>query len=86
MNDVVLFGFMAASFLADFRVIKQRLDSGFESYCNFCNLQIRAESFCDEAPRISAQFHEWMAGIGLVMTRSSNENQGGHSPPPGFEH
>ena len=77
---------MAASFLADFRVIKQRLDSGFESYCNFCNLQIRAESFCDEAPRISAQFHEWMAGIGLVMTRSSNKNQGGHSPPPGFEH
>jgi len=49
VNDVILFGFMAASFLADFR--------------------IRAESYCDEAPRISAQFHEWMAGIGLVMTR-----------------
>jgi len=49
VNDVVLFGFMAASFLADFR--------------------IRAESYSDETPRICAQFHEWMAGIGLVMTR-----------------
>jgi len=49
VNDVILFGFMVAQFLADFRV--------------------RAESYSDEAPRVAAQFHEWMAGIGLVMAR-----------------
>jgi len=49
VNDVILFGFMVAQFLADFR--------------------IRAESFSDGPPRIAAQFHEWMAGIGLIMTR-----------------
>jgi len=48
-NDVVLFGFMAAQFIADFRV--------------------RAEEFTDVSPRITAQFHEWMAGVGLIMTR-----------------
>ena len=49
VNDVIIFGFMVAQFLADFRV--------------------KAESFHDVPPRISAHFHEWMAGIGLVLTR-----------------
>jgi len=49
VNDVTIFGFMVAQFLADFRV--------------------KAESYSDLPPRISAHFHEWMAGVGLVMTR-----------------
>ena len=49
VNDVIIFGFMVAQFLADFR--------------------IKAESYHDLPPRVSAHFHEWMAGIGLVMTR-----------------
>ena len=34
-----------------------------------CKSCIKAESYHDLPPRISAHFHEWMAGIGLVMTR-----------------
>jgi len=49
VNDVIIFGFMVAQFLADFR--------------------IKAESYHDLPPRVSAHFHEWMAGIGLVLTR-----------------
>lgn len=49
VNDVILFGFMVAQFLADFRE--------------------RAESYSDAPPRISAHFHEWMAGVGLIMSR-----------------
>ena len=49
VNDVIIFGFMVAQFIADFRV--------------------KAESYHDVPPRVSAHFHEWMAGIGLVMTR-----------------
>ena len=49
VNDITIFGFMVAQFLADFRV--------------------KAESYSDLPPRISAHFHEWMAGVGLVMTR-----------------
>jgi len=49
VNDVTIFGFMVAQFLADFR--------------------IRAENYSDLPPRISAHFHEWMAGVGLIMTR-----------------
>ena len=32
-------------------------------------LQFKAENFADLPPRITAHFHEWMAGIALVMTR-----------------
>ena len=28
-----------------------------------------AESYDDSPPRIVAHFHEWMAGVGLIMTR-----------------
>jgi len=49
VNDVILFGFMAAQFLADFRQ--------------------RARGYADGAPRVVAHFHEWMAGVGLIMTR-----------------
>ncbi len=28
-----------------------------------------AENYSDHAPRITAHFHEWMAGVGLIMTR-----------------
>ena len=49
VNDVTLFGFMVAQFLADFRD--------------------KAEAYSDDPPRVSAQFHEWMAGVGLIMTR-----------------
>lgn len=49
VNDTVIFGFMVAEFLADFRN--------------------KAENFSDCPPRIVAHFHEWMAGVGLIMTR-----------------
>ena len=32
-------------------------------------VQQKSENFADLPPRITAHFHEWMAGIGLVMTR-----------------
>ena len=32
-------------------------------------MQQKSENFADLPPRITAHFHEWMAGIGLVMTR-----------------
>lgn len=48
-NDVVVFGFMCADFLGEFRHF--------------------AESYDDSPPRIIAHFHEWMAGVGLIMTR-----------------
>jgi len=48
-EDVVLFGFMVAQFLADFRC--------------------KADSYSDLPPRIVAHFHEWMAGVALIMTR-----------------
>ena len=28
-----------------------------------------AENYADDPPRIVAHFHEWMAGVGLIMTR-----------------
>ena len=28
-----------------------------------------AENYADDPPRIVAHFHEWMAGIGLIMAR-----------------
>ena len=28
-----------------------------------------AENYADSPPRIVAHFHEWMAGVGLIMTR-----------------
>lgn len=49
VNEVILFGFMAAQFLADFRG--------------------RAQGYTDGPPRIVAHFHEWMAGVGLIMAR-----------------
>ena len=48
-NDLTIFGFMAAEFLADFRFL--------------------AENYADTPPRIVGHFHEWQAGVGLIMTR-----------------
>ena len=28
-----------------------------------------AENYADDPPRIVAHFHEWMAGVGLIMAR-----------------
>jgi len=49
-NDAVIFGFMVAKFLEEFRTV-------FGEHC------------CDEEPRVVAHFHEWLAGIGLIMSR-----------------
>ncbi|KZS05401.1 putative Glycogen synthase [Daphnia magna] len=53
-NDAVIFGFMAAQFIAEF---------------NHAALQEHQTSDSGPAPRIVAHFHEWLAGIGLVMLR-----------------
>ena len=66
VNDVTIFGFMVAQFLADFRVIYRV----FHFYLTiFFSPKVRAESYSDLPPRISAHFHEWMSGIGLIMSR-----------------
>lgn len=44
-NDVLIFGFLVAWFLQEFRAL------------------------CDKPPLIVAHFHEWMAGVGLIMCR-----------------
>lgn len=31
-----------------------------------------APEYCEEQPRIVAHFHEWLAGIGLIMLRVRN--------------
>ena len=48
-NIGLLFSFMVAEFMGDFRH--------------------NAENYADDPPRIVAHFHEWMAGVGLIMTR-----------------
>nr|XP_027230166.1 glycogen [starch] synthase-like isoform X1 [Penaeus vannamei] len=51
-NDAVLFGFMVARFIEEFRS--------------------EVINFHDSKPRICAHFHEWLAGVGLVMLRIKN--------------
>lgn len=52
-NDSVIFGFLVAQYIAEFRHL--------------------AEDHCDDgAPRIVTHFHEWLAGIGLIMLRVWN--------------
>lgn len=51
-NDAVLFGFMVAKFVEEFR--NESLE------------------FADSKPRIAAHFHEWLAGVGLIMLRVQN--------------
>ena len=34
------------------------------------DFRYNAENYADDPPRIVAHFHEWMAGVGLIMTRS----------------
>lgn len=53
-NDAVIFGFMAAQFIAEF---------------NYAAQQEHQASGSDPAPRVVAHFHEWLAGIGLVLLR-----------------
>lgn len=48
-NDSIIFGFMVAQFIAEFRHA--------------------AEEYIEDTPRIVAHFHEWLAGIGLIMLR-----------------
>jgi len=48
-EEVLIFGFMVAQFIADFRC--------------------KSEAYSDLPPRIVTHFHEWMAGVGLIMTR-----------------
>ena len=67
VNDVTVFGFMVAQFLADFRVFCPEFRLTLNLY--YINFQVRAENYSDLPPRISAHFHEWMAGVGLIMTR-----------------
>ncbi|KAK7075291.1 Glycogen [starch] synthase, liver [Halocaridina rubra] len=51
-NDAVLFGFMVAKFVEEFRN--------------------EVLNFSDSKPRIAAHFHEWLAGVGLIMLRVRN--------------
>ncbi|XP_042224687.1 glycogen [starch] synthase-like [Homarus americanus] len=51
-NDAVLFGFMVAKFIEEFRS--------------------EVVNFSDAKPRVCAHFHEWLAGVGLVMLRMRN--------------
>lgn len=51
-NDAVIFGFMVAKYLEEFRNM--------------------SPEYCEEQPRIVAHFHEWLAGIGLIMLRVRN--------------
>ncbi|OQV17191.1 Glycogen [starch] synthase, muscle [Hypsibius exemplaris] len=45
-NDAVIFGFLVAWFIGEFR------------------------ANCEERPYIACQFHEWLAGIGLILCRT----------------
>ena len=33
------------------------------------DFRVKAESYTDQPPRVVAHFHEWMSGVGLIMTR-----------------
>ncbi|XP_043246505.1 glycogen [starch] synthase-like isoform X1 [Amphibalanus amphitrite] len=48
-NDAVVFGYMVAEFLQQFRN--------------------RLPEFTDGPPRMVAHFHEWLAGVGLILAR-----------------
>ncbi|ODM95584.1 Glycogen [starch] synthase [Orchesella cincta] len=52
-NDSVIFGFMTAMFIAEFRKAAEETAGGVQ-------------------PKIVAHFHEWLAGIGLIMLRLWN--------------
>ena len=51
-NDSVIFGFLTAMFIAEFRTA--------------------ANDYSDHPPRIVTHFHEWLAGIGLILLRLWN--------------
>ncbi|XP_045607778.1 glycogen [starch] synthase [Procambarus clarkii] len=51
-NDAVLFGFMVAKFIEEFRA--------------------EVINHSDIKPKICVHFHEWLAGVGLVMLRMRN--------------
>lgn len=52
-NDAVIFGYMAAQFIAEFNyALSQEHESG-----------------SGPAPRVVAHFHEWLAGVGLILLR-----------------
>ena len=71
-NNLVIFGFMMAQFIADFRwqlsrkyVDNEEDKSPHVSFQKFSSH--RPISF--EFVQVVAHFHEWMAGIGLMMLR-----------------
>ena len=69
-NNLVIFGFMMAQFIADFRwQLSRRFEDNEEdksphvSFKRFSSLR----PFSFEFFKVVAHFHEWMAGIGLMM-------------------
>jgi glycogen(starch) synthase len=52
-NDAVIFGYMAAQFIAEFDYAAS----------------LEHQAIGGPAPRIVAHFHEWLAGIGLILLR-----------------
>ena len=71
-NNLVIFGFMMAQFIADFRwqlsresEDKEEGNSPHVSFKDwFSTSLVSGEPF-----QVVAHFHEWMAGIGLMMLR-----------------
>ena len=71
-NNLVIFGFMMAQFIADFRwQLSRKSEDNEEGKSPHVSSQdwfspslVSAKSF-----QVVAHFHEWMAGIGLMMLR-----------------